>query len=602
MSHDTISLRSLGGAHTMSIDESSTDPSISFIRSLAAGEIEQDVLFPFPTLGGEERDMLESVISSVDSMLEGRGEDFRRWDAAGEMPEAFLQELREFGLFSLIIPEEHGGMGFGNMAYSRTLQQVARHDASVAVTIGAHSSIGMRGLKLFGSDEQKQKYYERLASGEMIAAFCLTEPNAGSDAASITTKAEDKGDHWLLNGSKIWITNGGFAEFFTVFARTGEKGSRAKLTAFIVTKDMEGVSVSHHEDKMGLRASSTTSVYFEDVKVPKGNLLGPVNGGFKVAMKILNSGRSGLGGGAVGAMKGLIELSSKYAMERKQFGQPIGSFGLIKQKIGHMVVDCYAAESAVTVVAALSDRGYEDYSVEAAITKIFASEALWRCADESLQTAGGNGFMREYPYERILRDSRINRIFEGTNDVLRLYIALTVLNDVGAGLKELADSLKGIFEHPIKGFGVMYEYARKRANWATGVPIENSTYDKAHIALRRQAEIFEDLTRELAAMTDRLLRKHGKNIIGKQFASRRLADVMIDMFVLACVLSRVSASIEANGREKSEREIQIAQVFAGQVRGRARRNFRKIDDNDDDLIKTLAEDAYEQQGYSWDIL
>jgi alkylation response protein AidB-like acyl-CoA dehydrogenase len=578
------------------------DTSVSFIRSLCAGEIEQDVLFPYPTLDEEERELLESVISSVDSMLEGRQEDFRKWDAAGEMPPEFLEELRQFGLFSLIIPEEHGGMAFGNMAYSRTLQQVARHDASVAVTIGAHSSIGMRGLKLFGTDEQKAKYYDALASGEMIAAFCLTEPGAGSDAASVKTKAEDKGDHWLLNGSKIWITNGGFAEFFTVFARTGDKGSRAKLSAFIVTKDMEGVSVSHHEDKMGLRASSTTSVYFEDVKVPKENLLGPVHGGFKVAMNILNSGRSGLGGGAVGAMKGLIKLSSKYAMERKQFGEPIGSFGLIKQKIGHMVVDCYAAESAVTVTAALSDRGYEDYSVEAAITKIFATEALWRTADEALQTAGGNGFMREYPYERIMRDSRINRIFEGTNDVLRLYVALTVLNDVGAKLKEMADSLKGIFEHPIKGFGLMYEYARKRANWAAGVPVENSTLDKAHLALKPQAEIFEDLTRELAAMTDRILRKHGKNIIGKQFATKRLADVMIDLFTLACVLSRVSASIDKHGRDKVEGEVQIAQVFAGQVKARARANFRRIDENDDELIKAIAQDAYEREGYGWDTL
>ena len=320
------------------------DTSISFIRSLCAGEIEQNVLFPYPQMDPEEREMLESVIASVDSMLEPRAEDFRKWDAAGEMPPEFLQELREFGLFSLIIPEEHGGMGFGNMAYSRTLQQVARHDASVAVTIGAHSSIGMRGLKLFGTDEQKAKYYDALASGEMIAAFCLTEPGAGSDAASVKTKAEDKGDHWLLNGSKIWITNGGIADFFTVFARTGDKGARAKLSAFIVTKDMEGVSVSHHEDKMGLRASSTTSVYFEDVKVPKDHLLGPLHGGFKVAMNILNSGRSGLGGGAVGAMKAPIARSSKYAMERKQFGQPIGTFGLIKKKIGQMVVDCYAAD------------------------------------------------------------------------------------------------------------------------------------------------------------------------------------------------------------------------------------------------------------------
>lgn len=580
----------------------SIEPDISFIRSLCAGEIEQDVIFPYPHLDKEEAEILASVVESIDSLLGGRDEEFRAWDAAGEFPEGFVDSLKEFGLFSLIIPEEQGGMGFGNMAYSRVLQQIARHDASVAVTVGAHSSIGMRGLKLFGTKEQKERYYEKLASGEMIAAFCLTEPGAGSDAASVKTTAVDKGDHWLVNGSKIWITNGGIADFFTVFAKTSGAEERRKLSAFIITKDMDGVSVSAHEDKMGLRASSTTTVYFEDVKVPKDHLLGEEGQGFKVAMNILNSGRSGLGGGTVGAMKNLIGLASAYAQERKQFGEPIGSFGLIKQKIGHMVVDCYATEACVNVVAALSDQGYADYSVEAAISKVFGTEALWRTVDEALQTAGGNGYMREYPYERILRDARINRIFEGTNDILRLYIALTALNDVGQKLKEMANSLKGIFDHPIKGFGVLYEYARKRANWATGLPSTKTKFDKVHPLLQREADIFEELTRDLAAMADRILRKHGKNIIGKQFATRRMADVMIDMFVMACVLARVTDSIERNGAEAAAKEIEIAKVFAGQAKGRAARNFRKIDENDDEYIKSLAEHAYEVGGYKWDTM
>jgi alkylation response protein AidB-like acyl-CoA dehydrogenase len=181
-------------------------------------------------------------------------------------------------------------------------------------------------------------------------------------------------------------------------------------------------------------------------------------------MNILNIGRSGLAGGCIGGMKSLIALAASHAMEREQFGVPIGSFGLIKHKIGHMVVDCYATESVVQVVAALADQGYEDFSVEAAISKIFATEALWRTADEALQTAGGSGYMREYPYERVMRDSRINRIFEGTNDILRLYVSLTALNDVGQRLKEMASSLRGIFDHPIKGFGLLYDYARRRAS------------------------------------------------------------------------------------------------------------------------------------------
>ena len=210
--------------------------------------------------------------------------------------------------------------------------------------------------------------------------------------------------------------------------------------------------------------------------------------------------------------------------------------------------------------------------------------------------------MRELPYERIVRDCRINRIFEGTNEVLRLFIALTALNDVGQSLKEMSASLKGIFDHPIKGFGVLYEYARKRAGWAAGMTNKHSDLSLCHSVLRPQAEIFEALTRDLATMADSILRKHGKNIIGKQFATRRMADVMIDLFTLACVLSRVTDSIERNGEEKAAKEIEIAQAFTGQVKKRCAHNLGDIDENDDELIKSLAEYAYEREGYVWDIL
>jgi alkylation response protein AidB-like acyl-CoA dehydrogenase len=396
----------------------------------------------------------------------------------------------------------------------------------------------------------------------------------------------------------LWITNGGIADFFTVFALTdGEKG---KMTAFIVTKDMPGVSIGPHEDKMGLRASSTTTVNLDNVKVTKEHLLGEVGKGFKVAMKILNSGRTGLGGGCTGAMKKLIEMSSKQSKERSQFGKPIAEFGLIKQKIGHMVVDCYATESVVNLVSGLVDGGYEDYAVEAAISKVFASEALWRTADEALQVAGGNGFMREFPYERILRNSRINRIFEGTNEILRLFIALTAMNDVGVQLKEVASSLQGIFSDPIKGFGVFSEYAAKKVSHATGV--RKSKFTKLHPALKDQIEIFESRSHDLSVAADKILRKHGRNIIDKQFATKRLADIMVDLFVLGCTLSRVSDAITRNGVDKSAKEMEIIKVFAGQVGRRVKSNFNKIDDNDDELIKSLADHAILNEKYIWDTL
>ena len=285
----------------------------------------------------------------------------------------------------------------------------------------------------------------------------------------MATTAVKEGDDWVLNGNKLWITNGGIADFFTVFAKTPEEGGRGKMTAFIVTKDMEGVSIGPHEDKMGLRSSSTTTVHLDNVRVPDNNVLGEPGQGFKVAMMILNSGRTGLGGGSVGAMKNLIAMSTKQANERKTFGEAISSYGLIKKKVAQMVIDCYTAEAAVTMVGGLIDAGYKEYQVEAAISKVYATECLWRTADEALQIAGGNGFMREFPYERIVRDCRINRIFEGTSEILRLLIALTAMNDVASQLQEISATMKDIFNDPIKGFGVLSDYARKHAALRTGI-------------------------------------------------------------------------------------------------------------------------------------
>ncbi|HEV8548954.1 MAG TPA: acyl-CoA dehydrogenase family protein, partial [Polyangiaceae bacterium] len=473
----------------------------SFMRSLCLGQIEEDIVLPFPELSANDKETLTGVFATIEQLLGPREADLDKWDRQGELPAEFVEKLREAGLFSFVIPEEHGGLGFGSKAYSRALQEIARYDASVAVTVGAHSSIGMRGLLLFGTEAQRARYYPKLASGEMIAAFCLTEPSSGSDAASIKTSAHKDGDGWVLNGNKIWITNGGIADFFTVFAKTTSPDERKGLSAFIVTRDMPGVTTGPHEDKLGIRASSTTTVNFDNVRVPHEHLLGEEGKGFKVAMNILNSGRTGLGGGAVGGMKKLIALSAAQANQRIQFDKPIREFGLIKQKVGQMMIDCYATEATVTMVAGLTDGGYGDYAVEAAISKVFASEALWRSADEALQIAAGNGYMTEFPYARLLRDSRINRIFEGTNDILRLFIALTAMNDVGQNLRDVGKSLEGVFNDPIKGFGVISEYALRRAALATGIGREGTTFTRLDAALKGPQAVFEECTRDLAGAT-----------------------------------------------------------------------------------------------------
>jgi len=576
------------------------DHSVSPAKNLFLGQIESTWLFPFPQMSVTDQETLSMVLESVDRFLEDKSADFQNWDNSGAQPPEYIQSLRELGLFGLVIPEAYEGIGLSNSAYSRVVQQSSRYDASTSLTIGAHSSIGMKGLLLFGNDEQKARYLPRLASGELIAAFCLTESGSGSDAGSIRTHAVQNDDGtWTLDGEKIWITNGGFADFFTVFARTdGESG---KLSAFLVERAFAGVSSGKKEDKMGIRASATTSVRFDKVRLPAENLLGTPGKGFKIAMAILNNGRTGLGGGCVGGMKACIELAARQADERKQFGQRIAEFGLIKEKIAQMSVDCFAAESVVSMVAGMIDAGHEDYSVEAAISKVFATEAMWRAANEALQVAGGSGYMKELPYERVVRDSRINMIFEGTNEILRLFIALSGMKDAGSYLQDVMKGAENLFNDPIKGFGLLSEYAGRRLTQLTAVGRDRIVATVVP-QLQDEALIFEKYTLEVSRSTDVLLRRHGKHIIGKQFAMQRIANAVIDLFVGLCVLSRVSLMVrQSEGRDMSQ-PLAIARVFSQQAKRRMNRNLRRILRNEDDDMKALADFIVAGQGYPWDVL
>jgi acyl-CoA dehydrogenase family member 9 len=571
---------------------------MSVVKGLVAGRILEDQLFPYPSLRDKDREVLGAMLDAIDQFLAPKHADFKRWDRDAQQPAEFIQGLRELGLFGLIIPEEQGGLGLSNAAYARVLSQSSAHDSSVTLTIGAHSSIGMKGLLLFGTAEQKARYLPRLASGEMIAAFCLTESGSGSDAASIRSRAEKQEDgSWTLNGEKIWITNGGIADLYTVFART--TSPEGKITAFIVEAAWPGVSHGHHEDKMGIRASSTTAVNFADVRIPPGNVLDLAGKGFKVAMAILNNGRTGLGGGAVGGMKALIALCSEQAQSRKQFGQPIGDFALIREKISQLTVDCFAAESAVYMVAHYIDSGYDDYSIEAAISKIFASEALQRASYEALQIAGGSGFMREYPYEQITRDCRILTIFEGTNEVLRLYIALSALKDLGRSLAEMKTAVDEIFNNPIKGFGVLSDYAERRLTRATGVG-RDKIPAQLPASLRPAADVYERYTVQLAGACEALLRKFGRSIADQQLQLKRIADVTVDLFVGLCVISR-AAALSAGG-EEGKQAVTIAQIFAQQAKRRIANNLRRLERNEDTETNQLAGFILDKGRYPWDVM
>jgi acyl-CoA dehydrogenase family member 9 len=571
---------------------------MSVAKNLMAGKIVEDHLFPYPRLREKDREVLGMMLDAIDGFLEPKQADFKRWDREAAQPEEFIQGLRDLGLFGLIIPEEHGGIGLSNAGYARVLSQSSRHDSSVSLTIGAHSSIGMKGILLFGTPEQRARYLPKLATGEMIAAFCLTESGSGSDAASIRTKAERGADGgYTLNGEKIWITNGGIADLYTVFARTNSEAG--KITAFIVEAQWPGVSHGHHEDKMGIRASSTTTVSFTDVKVPPQNVLDAEGKGFKVAMAILNNGRTGLGGGAVGGMKTLIALAAQQAQARKQFGEPIASYGLIREKLAQMTVECFAAESVVWMVAHYIDSGLDDYSIEAAVSKVYASEAIQRAAYEALQIAAGNGFMRESPYEQIVRDCRILSIFEGTNEVLRLYIALSGLKELGKSYAELKAAMDEIFNRPIKGFGVFADYAEKRLTHATGVG-RDKILGKIPAQLREATTTLEKYTVELAKACDYLLRKYGKSIAGRQHALKRVADMTIDLFVGLCVLSRAT-TLAAQPGEEGQRAMVIAHAFARQARRRLANNVRRIERNEDEEMDLLAGFILDRGRYPWDV-
>jgi acyl-CoA dehydrogenase family protein 9 len=567
----------------------------SFMKALFHGVIAEDVIFPYPEMTTEEKENVDMMVDSVRKFCQTRV-DSAKIDKEHQIPDEVLQGMKELGLFGMTIPEEYGGLGLSNTAYARIMQEVAGYDGSLAVTIGAHQSIGLKGILLFGTEAQKKKYLPKLATGEWVAGFALTEPGAGSDAASITTRAElsDDGDTYVLNGSKIWITNGGFADVFTVFARTSapDSGQKPRITALIVERDF-GVKNGPSEEKMGIRGSSTTTLYFEDVKVPAANVLGESGRGFKVAMQVLNSGRMGLAAGCLGGCKRMLELAVERSNERKAFGRPIGQFGMIKKKISRMMCESYALESMTYLTTGLIDAGVPDYSLESAICKVFGSETYWMVANECLQIAAGIGYMTEYPYERMLRDARINLIFEGTNEILRAFIALAGLQSPGKRLTEVARAMR----EPIKGFGVLSDFALKRARAAFG----RERFDAVHPALRAEAVLIEESVTALAREAERVLRKHGKEITEMQFVQSRIAEVVIDLYALSAVLARTTRVIEQKGEEGARREIELTHGFRILAEPRIKDRLEKMEREEDELLKDIASRTYEDGGYTLDI-
>uniref|UniRef100_A0A452UIT5 Acyl-CoA dehydrogenase family member 9 n=1 Tax=Ursus maritimus TaxID=29073 RepID=A0A452UIT5_URSMA len=412
----------------------------AFAKELFLGKIEKKEVFPFPEVSQDELNDITQFVGPVEKFF-AEEVDSQRIDREGRIPDETLEKLKSLGLFGMQVPEEYGKLfPLAGVVFSRRGHVLQAHFTRSFLPIG---------IILAGNKEQKARYLPKLASGEHIAAFCLTEPSSGSDVASIKSRAtlsEDK-KHYILNGSKVWITNGGMANIFTVFAKTevvdSDSSVKDKITAFIVERDFGGVTNGKPEDKLGIRGSNTCAVHFENTRVPIENVLGEVGGGFKVAMSTLNSGRFSMGSMVAGLLKKLIEMTAAYACMRKQFNKSLSEFGLIQEKFALMAQKAYVMESMAYLTAGMLDQpGFPDCSIEAAMVKVFSSEGAWQCVSEALQVLGGSGYMRDYPYERLLRDSRILLIFEGTNEILRMYIALTGLQHAGRILTARVNDLK----------------------------------------------------------------------------------------------------------------------------------------------------------------
>ncbi len=346
-------------------------------------------------------------------------------DENEKIPDDIIKKLGELGLLGAAVPEQYGGGGFGEVGYCIMQEEIGRACLSTATFIGAHQSIGTNAILIGGTEELKQKYVVPLAKGEKIGAFCLTEVQAGSDSFNVKTTAELDGDQWVINGDKMWITNGGLADIISVFART-PKG----VTAFVVETSLPGFSAGPPEKKMGIRGSTTNAITFDNVRIPKENMIGTEGRGFLIAMKTLDAGRLGLGAACLGAAKEMVEMSVKYAKERVQFDHPISHFQAIQFMLAEMATMVYTMESMLYRTAVDYDHK-KNISLHSSMVKLYCSESLDKIVDYAVQIHGGMGYSREFPIERFYRDSRINKIFEGTNEIQKGIIARDILKHKG---------------------------------------------------------------------------------------------------------------------------------------------------------------------------
>jgi alkylation response protein AidB-like acyl-CoA dehydrogenase len=560
-----------------------------FAKALFRGEFRGDVVFPYPELPPGPRAEAEAAVAAVRAFAE-QHIDAAAIDRQADIPRSVIQGLADLGVLGMTAPKEYGGRGFSQLQYCRVMEVIGGHCSSTAVFVNAHHSIGIRALLLFGTAEQKATWLPPLARAEKLAAFALTETEAGSDASNVQTQATptDDGQAFVLNGSKRYITNGAIADVLTVMARTPDpKGGESKVSAFLVTPDMPGFEVVEARmDKCGIRGTATGKLAFRDMRVPATNLLGPLGKGLRVALTVLDFGRTTFGASCTGAAKTCLAAAVRHANRRRQFGRTLGTLELVKKKIAFIAASAYAMEATTYETAALIDSGAEDYMLETAILKVFSTEALWQAVYETLQIHGGQGYFTDEPYERMMRDARINQIGEGANEVLKAFIALVGMRDIGMGFDATLRGLKS----PRTTLPTLWRFGREHAAKLVrrpAVPVTSGSLRPAASALSRRVARF-------GWAIERTLVRYREAVLEAQYVQERIADAAIALHTSACTLARLDR--ELAGGTASDLDRATGDLYLRMANRRFDQALHDLAHNDDRQTTCVADAALGGKG------
>jgi alkylation response protein AidB-like acyl-CoA dehydrogenase len=556
---------------------------VGFVKGLFFGQYLNDRLLPYPDAAADVattelkqrlRDYCQAEINPV------------AIDRQAEIPQRVIDGLGKLRILGACLPRECGGLALSQASYCRLLEVLGGHCGSTALFVNAHHSIGPRAIVLFGNEEQKRKYLPKLASGEWISAFALTEPEAGSDAANVqstaTPTADGKG--FVINGQKRWITNGGLSQVLTVMARTPTPdGNSSKITAFIVTPDMPGFEVVEKRmEKMGVRGTATSRLAFRDMFVPRENILGQIGKGLRVALTVLDFGRTTFGASCTGAAKFCVSRAIEHVKKRVQFGQPLASFELVKEKVAYMQAGAFAMEACTYQTAALIDSGEGDFMLETAMLKVFSTEVLWRILGDTFQLHGGLAYFTDQPFERMVRDARINTIGEGANDVLRAFTALVGMRDVGLELQSIRDAIYS----PLGNLSRLGRFTGRKL----GALLVSPTVTVRNNELEPDAAELGRLVNLLGSNVERLLVKYQLGIVDRQYQLARVADAATELYVSSCVLNRLDHMLrnahDHNGAMRLD--LETGRYFLRTAQRRIRAALAALWDNDDEAATDLA--------------